>query len=150
MAKLVYRELTAEAFCHATEGEDRVARALATVAPGVRAERRALGGHFGQPLVRLTVTCREGPEIAAAVARLKAASGPEIARTAARRLSEDRTLHLRLEKQAAAEGRLRLCDASQGDVVVVRLRVRAPRLTTEEAVLLVEREFGAPQGLEEE
>jgi RNA binding exosome subunit len=150
VAKLVYRELTAEAFCHATEAEDRVAKALAAVAPGARVERKALGGHFGQPLVQLTATFREGPAIAAAVARLKAATGPEIARTAARRLSEDRTLHLRLDKQAAAEGQLRLCDASQGDVVVVRLRMRAPRLSTEEAVLLVQREFGTPQGPEEE
>ncbi len=150
MSKFVCRELVAEAFSHATESEERVARALSTAAPGARVERKALGGHFGQPLVRLTATTREGAQIAAAIERLRAAAGSEIARTAARRLSEDRVLHLRLDKQAAAEGELRLCEASQGDVIVVRLRLRVPRVPAEDAVVLIQRVFGAPRGGEEE
>lgn len=150
MARLVCRELVAEAFCHATESEERVVAALGAAAPGARVERKALGGHFGQPLVRFTAMTREPSDIAAAIARFKAAAGPEIARTAARRLSDDRILHLRLEKQAAAAGQLRLCEASEGDVIVVRLRLRAPGMPAEEAVVLIQREFGSPLGAEEE
>ena len=145
-----FRELSAEAFVHATESETRVERALLLAAPGARVERKAIGGHFGQALVRLSARTKDPAGIEAAVDALRHAVGGEVARTAARRLSGDLILHLRLDKQAAAGGALRLTDSAVGDVIAVRLRLRGARLSQETAIPLIQRAFGAPREAAEE
>jgi RNA binding exosome subunit len=150
MALRAFRELSVEAFVHATESEARVEQAVRAVAGGAKVERQALGGHFGQPLVRLTAVTREPAAIERAVSAIAAAHGAEVVRTVDRRISRDLVLHLRVEKQAAFLGTLRLSDASQGDVLAVRFRLRAPRLTPQEAAELVQQAFGAPAAKAEE
>lgn len=150
MTPAAFREVAAEAFVHATESEAAVSRALASVVPGVPLDRLVLGGHFGQSLLRLTAKTTDKARVAAAVATLRRAAGPEICASARERVSEDLVLHIRIDKQAAAGGTPRVAQAPEGDVVLLRFRLRAPRLTPEAAVILVQQAFGAPTSEEEE
>ena len=150
MALHAFREVTVEGFVHATESEERVRGAIEALAPGAKVARAALGGHFGQALVRLTASSKEGAVVEAAVAALRGAAGPAIAAAAGRRLSDDLVLHLRVDKQRALRGEVALLDQGPGDVLVVRLKVRAPRLTPEAAVAIVQQAFGNPRSDEEE
>jgi RNA binding exosome subunit len=145
-----FREVAAEAFVHATESEEAVRRALTFVVPGARVERRGLGGHFGQPLVQLKAATTDRGRVSHAVEVVRRAGGAEVAATAARRLSPDLLLHVRLDKQEASLGRAALGAGGAGDAVVVRFRLRAPRLTFEAAVAVVRGEFGAGERASEE
>jgi RNA binding exosome subunit len=88
--------------------------------------------------------------VRSAVEALARAAGPAVAGSASRRLSDDLVLHLRLDKQRAFANEVVLLDHGPGDVLVVRLKLRAPRLTREGAAALVERAFGGSLPGEEE
>ncbi len=150
MVSLSYRDLVVEAFVHATESPEKVERAVAVFAPGARIERQELGGHFGQPLTLLHAREKEPEAIAASLAIVKSAVGREVARTAARRIDRDLTLHLRFDKQAAVAGKMRLEGGRANDIVKLEVRLRGSRLTAEQAIALVEREFGGAIAAEEE
>ena len=150
MAPSAFREVAAQAFVHATESEEAVARAILTLVPGARVERVALGGHFGQALHRLTARSSDRTCVNAAVEVLRRAAGPEIASSATQRLSDASVLHVRVDKQAAAQGQPRLAQAPAGDVVLLRFRLRAPRLAHEAAIEIVRGTFGGRTPPEEE
>lgn len=150
MQPLEYRDLELEAFVHATESVAKVEAAIRIFAGGVPIERQALGGHFGQPLVALRARVADRSQIRETLDRVQAAVGPDIARTAAKRVDKDLILHMRFDKQSAARGVVALDLDPANDIVKVRVRLRAPRLDPQAAVALVQREFGGPGWKEEE
>ena len=144
MRENAYRDLVLEAFVHATESEEKVARAIALLAPGAPIERSPLSGHFGQPLTLLRAQVQDRASIDRCLDAVRDAVGVQLAANAARRIGPDLVLHVRLDKQEAAAGRIALEGPAAHDIVKLSVRLRAPRLDLEGAVALVAREFGAP------
>lgn len=127
------------AFCHATEDEGRVVAAMRTIVPEVEPRREALAGHFGNPLVALTIRTEKAPEIREFWRRLVAAIGKaEVVREIDDRIDEDGVYHLRLDKQRAYLGTIER--SSTSDVIDVRAKVASfPR--KREGAIRVAREF---------
>ena len=150
MRKHVFKDVELEAFAHATESPEAVERALRLFAPHARLEREVLGGHFGQSLVALRALVREPEEIAETIARIRSAVGPQVARSAARRIDHDLRLHFRFDKQRAARGEIALDPPPEHDIVKLRIRLRGPGLSRAGAVALVQGEFGGATPREEE
>jgi len=150
MAPLAFREVRAEAFVHATESPEAVERALNAVLPGVRFERRDLGGHFGQALGQISGVERAPSRVAEAMDRVRQAVGPEVARSVERRLDEDLTLHIRFDKQEAFAERLRLESRPQNDVVKLQARLKATRRTRDDALARLVQQFSGATAPEEE
>ena len=112
------------AYCHATEEEEKVLAAMRTVLPGAEAKREALAGHFGNPLVRLAARAENAPGIKEVWRRIVAALGKdEVARDLEDRIDEDFVYHLRLDKQAAFQGRIER--PYSADVIDLRAKVAA-------------------------
>jgi RNA binding exosome subunit len=147
---LHFRELVAEAFVHATESPEAVELALRLFVRGAPVERSEIGGHFGQALAHLKASVKDPGAVAQAVALIQAAVGPEVGRTAGKRMGRDLSLNIRFDKQAALQGELRLETRPETDVVKVRLRLRAPGLRAEAAAALIQQDFLAGFGEEEE
>lgn len=150
MERLEFRDLELEAFVHATESAERVERAVRTLAPTAAIERKSMGGHFGQELTALRGRVSDRTQIRAVLERVRAAVGHDVARTAAKRIDRDLVLHMRFDKQAAARGDIALDAGAPGDVVKMRVRLRAPRLDQPAAIALVQSEFGGLREGEEE
>ncbi len=150
MAALGYRDLRVEAFVHATESAEAVERAMRLFAPRAKFERKDLGGHFGQPLVKLTAVERDPDTVAVAMEQVKAQVGRAVGARLGRHLDEALTLHVRFDKQEAFEGRMRLERSARSDVVKLAVRLRLPRLAREEALALVGEAFPRPPAGEEE
>lgn len=132
MASLPIRWIEGRTYCHATEDESRVGRALAFVCPEGKASREVLEGHFGNALVRLTRRVEERK----AVRRLwerwsEAGLADAIGSDVDARVDEEGILHFRLDKQAAFEERLAL--AKDADAIDVRLKLIAYPAKAEEA-----------------
>lgn len=110
------------AFCHPTEQEDRVRRAIETAAPGISAAATHAEGHFGPPLLILTARLESREAMNAFWTRLKgAAGGDRLLESIKDRIDDDCVLHLRLDKQAAFEGELTL--VGHDDVIAIRAKV---------------------------
>ena len=124
MGKLPIHWIEARTYAHATEDEERVARALAFAFPEGPTAREALEGHFGNPLVRLTRRVEDGKHIRS-VWELWAAAGlpSSLREDVDARVDEDGILHFRLDKQAAFGDSLSL--AKDPDSIDVRLKLMA-------------------------
>jgi len=120
----MFHWLEVRAFCHATEDEDRVVAAVRTVLPEGETRRETVQGHFGNPLVALTVRTETAKEIREAWRRIAEAFGKEeVLRDLEQRLDEDAVYHLRIDKQRAYLGTIER--AGPGDVIDVRAKVAA-------------------------
>ncbi len=124
MAKLPIHWIEVRTYCHATEEEELVARALETACPSGDVRRETLEGHFGNPLVRLTKRVVDAKGIAVVWDRWTA-SGVlgTIARDLDARVDEEGVLHFRIDKQRAYEGRLEV--AREPDTIDIRLKLMA-------------------------
>lgn len=124
MASLPIRWIEARTYCHATEDEARVERALAFACPGGESAREKLEGHWGNVLLRLTRRLQDRTAIRAAWDRWSGAGLPAafVADVDAR-VDEDGVFHFRLDKQAAFGERLAL--AKDFDAIDVRLKLIA-------------------------
>jgi len=124
MANLPIHWIEARAYCHATEEEGRVERALAFACPGGELTREDLEGHFGNTLVRLTRRIEHGKAIRAAWENWSNAGlSAALATSVDARVDDDSVLHFRLDKQAAFGERLEL--AKDSDAIDVRLKLLA-------------------------
>ena len=112
------------AFCYATEDEDRVETALRTFLPAdAELERAETEGHFGDPIVVLSIRLERADEVRAVFETLRALPEDEYDRLLAEldeRIDEDTNLFVTLSKQAAYEGDVRL-----GDGITLRGKVEA-------------------------
>jgi len=131
-------------FAHATEDENRVVEAAKRVLPTSQAEsivfeRSSLRGHHGNPITFFEAKI-ENKDIARAVVENLASNLSELDKdTLQREISlhvEKGSLYLRLDKQAALQGELRL---SAADPIRVRIRFKKNRL---EDVIHICREIG--------
>ena len=111
--------LQIELIAHATEDLDRVVEALLAVIPPeargkVKLRKKSFKGHHGNPITFLRIKVRDR-ELAQAIfehigSRLEEADKVELSRGLRRRLKGG-SLYLRLDKQWAVLGRLRLCSS---------------------------------------
>lgn len=116
--------ITARAYVHATEEEDRVREALDRILPGAPEEREVLEGQFGNPLVVLSRRVSTATAITA-VWDVWTLAGvvDRIREDVEDRLDSDGVLHLRLDKQAAFRGSLAL--AKGPDTVDLQVKLKA-------------------------
>lgn len=111
------------AFVAATEDEVRVREALAVFVPLDRIAKVAATGHFGNEIQILEAALRK-KEAAAFIAILREQLPPEdlqrLHREIPERLEGESHFHIRLDKQAAYKGLLRLTDSKDAlDVTVL-------------------------------
>ena len=120
----MFHSVELRAYCHATEEEARVEKALRTLTPGGEIETNKAEGHHGNPILLMTCRLRQAGEIAGFWRRVKEAGAlPHVLEDLDQRIDEEAVLHLRFDKQRAFEGAIEL--ARHDDVVVVRAKVAA-------------------------
>lgn len=109
-------------FVHATEDEGRVRAALDFVSGGAPVERSEVEGYHGNPIVVLQAQIGRAGDIEQ-FWRMLSGEGQltDIGRQLERRFDDDLTLHMKLDKQEAYLGRLRLAD--HDDAIIVRAKV---------------------------
>jgi len=126
------------AFVSATEDEERVRRALSIFVPLDYIRSSKASGYYGNPITILEAELRrkEGIQFIHMLReQLPAAELSRLRREIPARVDEDCKLHLRLDKQAAYKGLVRLTDA--GDAIDVSLHVATYPSRYEEAVRLL-------------
>lgn len=120
-------------FRYATEDDERVADALRTFLPEETEITRAPSeGHFGDPIVVLSTRLKRADEIRAvfdAVESLPAEERDRLLAELEERVDEDCTLYVTFDKQAAADGSVRL-----GGGITLRTKVEAYPAKQETAV----------------
>ena len=120
----MFRSIEFRAYCHATEDEDRVAKAIATLCPEGAAQKDTFEGHHKNPIVLITCRIERAEEISAFWRRCRDA---DLVRTILedlpKRIDDEGVLYLRFDKQEACQGRIEL--ARHEDVVAVRAKVSA-------------------------
>jgi hypothetical protein len=119
--------LEVDVLAHATEDEEKVLKSLREVLPDeVACERTVLRGHYGNPIVKIEGKCR-GRKAQEVFDRLIGRMGKEelekVVEDLERKIDGSCRLHLRLCKQEAFEGRLRL--ATGDDVIHLRVKIAA-------------------------
>ena len=124
MAKLPVHWIEARTYCHATEEEERVERALAFAFREGETKRAILEGHFGNSLVRLSRRVDDASAIRAVWTKWSATNLPSIiGKDLDARVDEEGILHFRLDKQAAFLEEIQL--AGDSDAIDVRLKLMA-------------------------
>ncbi|WP_290813688.1 RNA-binding protein [Halovivax sp.] len=131
MAKIPIHYVDLRTFCYATEDDKRVEAALRRFLPkDFKIEREETEGHFGDRILVFSARVETADEIRYVVSRLGELE--EIDRIRAEldeRVTENTELFVRLDKQAAFGGSVRL-----GDGITVRGKVEAYPATKEAAV----------------
>ncbi len=113
----------ARTICHATEDAARVEQALRTVVGDSAVERSSTEGHHGNVVEVLESSVDDEAKILDMLGRMSPEDLAEIGSTLDERMDDACQVFLRLDKQEAYAGRLRLTVGE--DVVAVRLKVRA-------------------------
>jgi RNA binding exosome subunit len=119
------------AFCYATEDEKRVEEALRTFLPEeAEIDRATSEGHHGDRIVVLSARVERADEMRHVLGRLSDLdTAQQLADELDDRVDDNCSLFLRLDKQAAFRGDVRL-----GDGLTVRAKVEAYPATKEKAV----------------
>ena len=115
--------LHARAIRHATEDGSRVEEALRTVVGDAPITRSASQGHFGNQLEVLESVLEDEARILSVLGRMDSGDRTVIASTLEARTDSSCHVFMRLDKQRAYKGELRLSDGD--DVIAVRVKVRA-------------------------
>ena len=125
------------AFSYVTEDEQRVATALGSLLPeGFDLERTESAGHHGAPIVIFSARVEETTALRSVLdglGELPAAERETVGAELDERVTEDCTLFLSLDKQAAAGGEIRL-----GEGLTVRAKIEAYPAKHERAVDAIE------------
>ncbi len=123
MPSLPIRWILARAYCQATEDERRVTEALEAAVAGGEATHDQLTGQFGNPVLVLSRRLERADDIRDTWARwVSAHLREDLLRDLDSRL-DDGILHLRLDKQEAAQGRLAL--HRDADAIDVQVKLKA-------------------------
>lgn len=128
---LPFHYVDLRAFCYATESESRVAAALRTLLPEEAEIESAAGkGHHGDPIVVLSARVERAHEIEYVYDRLRESVDIDVIREELEdRIDDNNALFLQLDKQAAAQGEIRL-----GSGLTLRSKVEAYPAKREKAV----------------
>jgi RNA binding exosome subunit len=131
MASVPFHYVDVRAFCYATEDERRVETALRTLLPeDTEIDRTESEGHHGDRIVVRSARVENADGIRHVLSRL--ASAPEFGRILDElddRVDENCSLFVRLDKQAAFRGEVRL-----GPGITLRAKVEAYPAEQETAV----------------
>lgn len=124
MASLPIRWVAARAYCQVTEDEARVTEALTVVVSGGTASEERLEGQFGNPVVVLSRRADHARDLRETWGLWARANLPrDLLRDLEGRLDDDGVLHFRLDKQEAAQGRVRL--QREADAIDVKVKIEA-------------------------
>lgn len=118
-----FASLHARAFSHATEDLDKVKTALLNAVGDVDFTLTKVEGHHGNPIQIIESIVENDVEIVAFFRRLNQADIDEIKRTLDARVDEGCNLFVKIDKQAAFKGVIKM--GSGDDVISVRVKVRA-------------------------
>ncbi|RXK51296.1 RNA-binding protein [Halorientalis pallida] len=131
MPSVPFHYVDLRAFCYATEDEKRVAGALRNFLPEeFEIERATSEGHHGDRIVVLSARVERADEMRHVLDRLSDLdTAQQLADELDERVDDNCSLFLRLDKQAAFGGDVRL-----GDGITVRAKVEAYPATKEKAV----------------
>ena len=144
MSKIPITFIEIRLFAHATEDSDKVTEAAKQILPAdyteeVEFKRTNLKGHYGNPITLFMTRIKEEKTISAFVtslfSRINAMDKESLLREI-RLHVEKGSLYLRLDKQAALCGEIKLCT---GDPIHVRIRFKKGGI---EEILKVCKEFG--------
>jgi len=120
----MFHSVELRAYCHATEDEASVERAVRTLRPDGEIKVDKLEGHHGNPLLMMTCRIEGKDDIHAFWHRLKDAGAiPAVLQALEERVDDEAVLHLRVDKQRAHAGAIEI--AQHDDVIVVRAKVIA-------------------------
>ena len=132
-------------FCaHATEDPDKVMEAIHNILPSDNIEdisfkRSGLEGHYGNPITFFETRIKDKETIRALVenlsANLSSLDKEELDRTI-NRYVEKGSLYIRLDKQAALQGKIKLVTSDP-----IRIRIRFKKSKTEDVIEIC-REIG--------
>ncbi|MEM0456149.1 MAG: RNA-binding domain-containing protein [Nitrososphaerota archaeon] len=119
--------VTARVICHATEDEKKVLKALENVLGSIekgKLKREQLIGHYGDPIVLLTLELNDEDQAKAVLDKLeKCLSVIEkstLVSEAFEEKGQEGILYVRLDKQSAYLGSLRLSDS---DAIKLEIRI---------------------------
>ena len=121
------RAVEARVFVHATEDKEKVIQALLEVLPEnlrreVEIEEERLEGHYGNPIIKLTIRV-EGEDarrvLEYLLSRLSAADKRLLAASLEDRVDREGTLYFRISKQEAYKGNIYIYEADD----VIRISV---------------------------
>jgi len=120
----MFHSVELRTYCHATEDEERVRRALRTLAPDCDPSTERLEGAHGNPILLLTCRLERREAIEGFWRRVRDAGAlPQALEGIADRMDDDAVLHLRFAKQRAFVGGIEL--ARDDDAIAVRAKVVA-------------------------
>ncbi len=120
----MFHRVELRAFCHATEDEGRVERAIRTLWPGGAVTTETLEGHHGNPIAMMTCRIERREDVDAFWRHMKEAGAvPAILQALEERVDDEAVLHFRVDKQRAFGGSIEL--AQHDDVIAVRAKVVA-------------------------
>jgi len=134
--KRKFVDLHARILCHATEDLEKVELAMTNALGPVELNLRSTEGHHGNPLAIIEAVIDGEREISEFFQRLREEDIEAIAGSLATRVDKGCNLFIRLDKQSAFLGDLRL--ATNDDVVSIRVRVSAYPAKADLAVSIVE------------
>ena len=131
MASVPFHYIDLRTFCYATEDEKRVEGALRTFLPEeFEVERATSEGHHGDRIVVLSTRVERADEMRHVLDRLSDLdTASQLAAELDERVDENCSLFLRLDKQAAFNGDVRL-----GEGITFRAKVEAYPAKKEQAV----------------
>lgn len=118
-----FKGLYARAFCHATEDLDKVRLAVSNVIGSKTAELRNAEGVHGNPITIVEASLLDPDSIAGFLSRLGDSDLQGLLQTLEKRVDEGCNLFIKVDKQSAFKGQVRL--GSGDDVISIRLRIEA-------------------------
>jgi RNA binding exosome subunit len=110
-------------FCHATEDEAKVIQALKFASGADEITREVTEGYHGNPIIILEVFIKERRRSRDFFIKLDAMEIQELIDSLQKRMDDDCNLYLRLDKQEAYLGNLKM--TTSDDAIAVRAKVES-------------------------
>lgn len=131
MSAVPFHYIDVRAFCYETEDETLVSDAVQLLLPeDTELEREETTGHLGDRILVLSARVENADDIRHVLERIRQSpDAGQVRHELTERVDEDCSLHLHLDKQAAAQGTVRL-----GDGIALRAKVEAYPAERETAV----------------
>ncbi len=134
MPKPPFVSLRSRCFCQATEDEERVRKALFSIVGELAVQREVTQGYHGNPLTILRVSATRKRDILP-ISKFLWEGRKELLTNVEERLDDTRYFHVRLSKQAAFDGEMRMVGRTcPGGVVDISLKVEAYPASRENAL----------------
>jgi len=118
-----FSALHARTFCHATEDLEKVRTALENTVGQHELRISKIDGHHGNPITILETSLEDMNAIDAFFRKIERADFDKILSSLNSRMDEGCNLFIRIDKQAAFKGDIRL--GRNDDVVFIRIHVRS-------------------------